>query len=95
MVQSVADPMVGLQSNLDEVYPPGAPMTFWRLSAERVALRLRLSYLEGIKANCKTCEHFGHAVGFNRCAVADDVPPEDFRTTEGKCESWRHDGVAF
>lgn len=87
--------IAGMQSNLDEVYAPGAPLTYWRINAERTALRLRLSYLEDIKACCKTCEHFGHARGFNRCRVFDDVPPEEFQTTDGKCESWVHDGVPY
>lgn len=95
MASSSVDPMAGLQSNLDEVYPPGAPLTFWRLNAERQALRQRLTYLEAIRANCKTCEHFGHAVGFGRCSVFDDTPPEHFQNTDGQCESWVSDGVPF
>jgi hypothetical protein len=85
----------GMQDDLAGIYKPGEPMTFWRINAERNALRFRLRYLESIKANCKTCEHFGHEVGFNRCDVFDEVPPTEFQTKDGACESWLHDGVAF
>jgi hypothetical protein len=40
-------------------------------------------------------EHFGHAKEGNRCAVFDDVPPEEFQSQDGKCESWVSDGVPF
>lgn len=96
MERSSADAAVlGLQDNLDEVYPPGAPLTFWRLNAERQALRQRLQYLDALKATCRTCRHFAGAKGFNRCAHFDDVPPDDFMATEGQCESWVSDGVPF
>lgn len=96
MEPSSADVAItGMQSNLDEVYPPGGSLTYFRLEAERKALRYRLQYLDSIRANCTTCEHFAHARGFNRCAVFDDVPPDEFRTADGKCESWVHDGVVF
>jgi hypothetical protein len=84
-----------MQDDLAAAYPPGAPMTYWRLNAERQALRFRLKYLEAIRAGCKTCEHFGHARGFNRCAVFDETPPAEFIDSDGKCESWLHDGVPY
>lgn len=80
-----------MQSDLNEIYPPGAPMTYWRLNAERTALRARLKYLDGIKANCRFCAHWQAG----RCDVFDDVPPAEFQQSDGKCESWVHDGVPF
>jgi len=85
----------GLQSDTAEIYPPGAPLTFWRLNAERQALRFRLTYLESIRATCKTCKHFLGPRQGNRCDVFDDVPPAEFRDIDGSCESWEHDGTPF
>ena len=86
--------LAGMQDNLEAAYPPGAPMTFWRLGAEREALRRRLQYLDALRPVCKTCVNFLHVKGFNRCTVFDDVVPEAFRES-GTCESWVSDGVAF
>lgn len=93
-MQSSADTaLLGMQDNLEAAYPAGAPLTFWRLSAERQALRFRLKYLDGIKATCRTCVHFAGPKGFNRCSHFDDVPPAEFQESDGQCESWVHDGV--
>ncbi len=85
----------GMQDDLAGIYRPGEPMTYWRINAERNALRFRLRYLESIKATCQTCENFGHVRGFNRCSVFEDVPPADFQQTDGACESWVFDGTPF
>lgn len=96
MVPSLVDSALNaMQDDLAEIYPPGQPMTFWRLSAERTALRSRLEWLEQLRATCTNCRHFAGVRGFNRCTLFDEEPPEAFRTDEGKCESWIHDGVPF
>lgn len=96
MAQSLAElEMVGMRSDTEEIYPPGTPMTYWRITAERTALRLRLAALDARKMTCKTCEHFGGAKNFNRCSVFDDVPPAEFQDQDGKCNSWVSDGVPF
>ena len=92
MAQSSADvALAGMADDLAAIYDPAQSLTFWRLKAERNALRKRLVYLDSIKANCKTCAQWtGRA-----CELFDEAPPADFQTADGLCESWVHDGIPF
>jgi hypothetical protein len=79
-----------MRDDLHDVYGPGAPMTYWRLTAERNALRLRLRHLDDIRAGCSTCEHWHPAR--THCDHFDDTPPAEFQAADGKCEAWIFDG---
>ena len=89
----MADAIAALRDDLHDVYGPGAPMTYWRLTAERNALRLRLRHLDDIRAGCATCEHW-HAQR-RHCDHFDDTPPEEFQKSDGKCEAWIFDECPF
>jgi len=87
----VADAMAAMKSDTDEVYPPGAPMTFWRLQAERQALADRLRYLDSLRVVCASCQHWTGTA----CRHFGETPPGDFQKTEGACNEWVSDGVPF
>jgi hypothetical protein len=87
------DAIAAMRDDTAEIYPPGAPMTYWRLTAERNALRLRLRHLDDIRAGCSTCEHWHPAR--KHCDHFDDTPPDGFEKEVGRCEFWVFDGCPF
>lgn len=91
--RSLANPVSVMADDLADVYPQGSTMTLFRLQAERNALRVRLTYLDSIKATCQTCEHWDAKRKF--CQEFDDAPPPEFVQQAEQCTSWLHDGVPF
>ena len=66
-------------------------MTLAQLQAYRLALRDKLRQLDGIKATCTHCEHFGAGI----CTHFGETPPDTFQRTPEACEAWKYDGVPW
>ena len=67
-------------------------MTFIELQHMRQYLRQKLVQLDGLQANCTSCEHFPDG---RQCNKWQAEPPPEFIRQPGQCPDWQHDGVPF